>query len=223
MKVRAQRDGNEVAIVVEDDGAGIRRDLLERIFDMFAQGPQSRGQGGLGIGLTLARTLVEMHRGRIEAWSAGEGQGSRFAVTLPLAASAANGAAVSRQPGSQLTHGVPRRILVVDDNVDAALSLEMLLTQMGHEVAVAHDGPAAIGRAEAFLPDVIFLDLALPGLSGYDVARSLRERKTVNGVRIVALTGYSQQEDRRKSHEAGFDAHLVKPVDVDAIGRALDA
>jgi PAS domain S-box-containing protein len=220
--VRAQRHGDEVAIVVEDDGAGIRRDLLERIFDMFAQGPQSRGQGGLGIGLTLARTLVGMHRGRIEAWSAGEGQGSRFTVTLPLATRAVD-ARAGLQPGSQLTHVVPRRILVVDDNVDAALSLEMLLTQMGHEVAVAHDGHAAIGRAEAFLPDVIFLDLALPGLSGYDVARSLRERKTVNGVRLVALTGYSQQEDRRKSHEAGFDAHLVKPADVDAIGRALDA
>jgi len=217
----ARRDAAAI-IAVEDDGAGIPADLLQRIFDMFAQGPQSRGQGGLGIGLTLARTLVQMHGGRIEAASAGEGKGSRFAVSLPLAARADPALAVPL-PASQLTHAVPRRILVVDDNVDAALSLEMLLTQMGHHVAVAHDGHAALGRAEAFRPDVIFLDLALPGLSGYEVARSLRAGKAANGVRIVALTGYSQHDDRRKSSEAGFDAHLVKPVDVDAIGRALDA
>jgi CheY-like chemotaxis protein len=222
VRVRVERRGAEAVIAVEDDGAGIPSHLLQRIFDMFAQGPQSRGQGGLGIGLTLARTLVHMHGGRIEAASAGEGNGSKFMVTLPLAADPDRARAESR-PSSQLTHAVPRRILVVDDNVDAALSLELLLTQMGHDVAVAHDGHAALGRAEAFRPDVIFLDLALPGLSGYDVARSLRSGNTANGVRIVALTGYSQQDDRRKSREAGFDAHLVKPVDVDAIGRALDA
>ena len=111
---------------------------------------------------------------------------------------------------------------MVDDNVDAALSLEMLLTQMGHDVAVAHDGHAALGHAHAFRPDVILLDLALPGLSGYDVARSLRASHSAKGVRIVALTGYSQQDDRRKSREAGFDAHLVKPVAVDDLGRALE-
>ena len=220
--VRVARDGGEATIAIEDDGVGIAPELLQRIFDMFAQGPHSRGQGGLGIGLTLARTLVHMHGGRIDASSDGEGRGSRFTVRLPLAPAALSGdehAATRAGPAPV----APRRVLVVDDNVDAALSLEMLLTQMGHDVVVAHDGNAAIGHAHAFRPDVVFLDLALPDVSGYEVARSLRASDTVNGVRIVALTGYSQQDDRRKSREAGFDAHLVKPVHVDDIGRALES
>jgi CheY-like chemotaxis protein/two-component sensor histidine kinase len=220
IEASATREGDDAVIRVRDDGIGIAPELLQRIFDMFAQGPQSRGQGGLGIGLTLARTLVQMHGGRVEVASAGSGHGSEFTVRLPLAARSADAAAVAPSPAA--ADPVPRRVLVVDDNVDAALSLEMLLTQMGHDVRVAHDGDAAVGHAHAFRPDVIFLDLALPGMSGYDVARTLRGSPEVNGVRIVALTGYSQHDDRRKSSEAGFDAHLVKPVDVAALGRALE-
>ena len=221
IEVRVRREDASVAIRVKDDGLGIAPDLLQRIFDMFAQGPQSRGQGGLGIGLTLARTLVRMHGGTLEVASEGTGRGSEFTVRLPLATRPI--VAAARTPETIAPVPAPRRVLVVDDNVDAALSLELLLTQMGHDVKVAHDGDAALGHAHDFRPDVIFLDLALPGMSGYDVARTLRSSTTTNGVRIVALTGYSQLDDRRKSTEAGFDEHLVKPVDVDAIGRALGA
>ena len=228
IEVEARRDGSDAMIVVvKDDGIGIAPDLLQRIFDMFAQGPQSRGQGGLGIGLTLARTLAQMHGGRVEVESAGIGHGSAFTVRLPLSRVPQDGVAgaaaiAASQGASKAARPAPRRILVVDDNVDAAQSLGLLLTQMGHSVKVAHDGNAAVDDAHEFRPDVIFLDLALPGMSGYDVARTLRQSSTVNAVRIVALTGYSQHDDRRKSTEAGFDAHLVKPVDADAIDRALE-
>jgi PAS domain S-box-containing protein len=217
VRIAATADDAHARIVVSDDGIGIAPDLLGRIFEMFTQGSESRGQGGLGIGLTLARSIVFMHGGTLVAASDGPGRGSAFTIELPRAAgeSTAAGIAPVRMPLP-----AARRILVVDDNVDAAISLEVLLRQMGHEVRVAHDGQAALGAARTFRPEVVFLDIALPGMSGYDVARSLRDGAT--GVtRIVALTGYSQQDDVRRSREAGFDAHLVKPVDPDTLLRTL--
>jgi CheY-like chemotaxis protein len=207
-----------VRIDVADTGIGIPDDLLGRMFDMFTQGTQSRGQGGLGIGLTLARSLVDMHGGTLTATSAGEGRGSTFTVTLPLAAARLRRAPIALPAP---VPAAPRRILVVDDNVDAAQSLEVLLRHMGHDVRIAHEGAAALGHARDFRPEVVFLDIALPGMSGYEVARSLRSTVEVNGTRIVALTGYSQKDDVRKSREAGCDLHLVKPVDADALTRAL--
>jgi PAS domain S-box-containing protein len=218
--VAATRDDAEVRITVSDDGIGIAPELLTRIFDMFTQGSQSRGQGGLGIGLTLARSIVEMHGGTLEASSEGSSQGSTFTITLPGAPAGA-AAAVPRPAAAEPPHATPRRVLVVDDNVDAAQSLAVLLRHMGHDVRVAHEGETALGDARAFLPDVVFLDIALPGMSGYDVARALRATSATPAARIVALTGYSQQDDVRRSHEAGFDAHLVKPVEADALARAL--
>ena len=217
VRVAASAARGQVRIVVSDDGVGIAPDLLGRIFEMFTQGSASRGQGGLGIGLTLARSIVAMHGGSLEAASDGPGRGSTFTIELPLAAGApADTETVPPPPPSATV----RRVLVVDDNVDAALSLEMLLRHLGHEVRVTHDGESALGTARVFQPDVVFLDIALPGMSGYDVARSLRDGAR-GATRIVALTGYSQEDDVRRSREAGFDAHLVKPVDPDTLLRTL--
>jgi len=217
VRVDASAADGRARIVVSDDGVGIAPELLGRIFEMFTQSNESRGQGGLGIGLTLARSIVSMHGGTLTAASDGPGKGSTFTIELPIAADATIAPEPAQIPAPS---AALRRVLVVDDNVDAAISLEVLLRHMGHEVRVAHDGAAALGAAQAFQPDVVFLDIALPGMSGYDVAKSLRDAAT--GVtRIVALTGYSQQDDVRRSREAGFDAHLVKPVDPDTLLRTL--
>jgi CheY-like chemotaxis protein len=199
--------------------------MLPKVFDLFAQADRSRAmsQGGLGVGLHLARRLVELHGGSVEAHSGGPGAGSEFVVRLPVTGSAELGVRNSdqlRAPSPALR--VPKRVLVADDNTDAADSLAQLLRDRGHEVAVAYDGVAAVHRAEAFRPEVAVLDLGMPGLTGHEVARRLRQRADLGRVRLVALTGWGQEEDRRVSLAAGFDLHLVKPLDPADLPLVLD-
>jgi len=180
-----------------------------------------QSQTGLGIGLSLARGLVEMHGGRIEAASAGVGKGSTFTVRLPLAAATGRGTGADRQ-GTEQRETAPCRILVVDDLKDVAESLALLLRAHGHEVEAAHDGLAAIARAERFRPDVVLLDIGMPRLDGYGACRRMRAQPWGRKLKIIALTGWGQDADRRKSAEAGFDGHLVKPVAPQAIFALLD-
>jgi signal transduction histidine kinase/ActR/RegA family two-component response regulator len=217
-----EREGGEAVVRVRDTGVGIPSDMLAQVFDLFTQVTHSldRSQGGLGIGLTLARSLVEMHGGSVRAHSAGWGEGSEVVVRLPLLVelrSEPSGTGLDRRVVKPSAH----RILVVDDNVDAADSLAVLLRLMGNDVRTAPDGPAALEVARAYRPDVVLLDLGLPRMSGYDVCRRLREGHFANGPLIVALTGYGQDEDRRRTREAGFDCHLVKPVDPDELWELL--
>ena len=202
-------------ICVKDNGEGIPPNMLNRVFNMFTQlDTGARAQGGLGIGLTLARTLVHLHGGTIEAKSEGRGKGCEFSIRLPLARelpAIANPDEAVRPQGATLQL---RRVLVVDDNVDAADSLGMLLQFLGADVKVVHDGPAALEAMKAFRPAVVLLDLGMPGMNGLEVARRMREDPDTKGMTLVALTGWGQREDRRRTHEAGFDYHLVKPADV---------
>ncbi|HUP96580.1 MAG TPA: PAS domain S-box protein [Usitatibacter sp.] len=206
-------EGEDVLLHVRDNGSGIPPQTIENIFDLFAQGERTldRSEGGLGIGLTLARRIVNLHGGTIVARSEGPGKGSEFGVRLPrlkLESPARSDAADANLP----TGARRRTILVVDDNRDAASSTAMLLKMVGHEVDVAHDGDAALRRVQQRAPEIVLLDIGLPGMNGYEVARHLRARPEGQGVRIFAMTGYGQDSDRERSHAAGFDGHLVKPV-----------
>jgi len=184
---------------------------------MFAQADNSSDQGGsgLGIGLSLARQLVHLHAGRIDAASEGIGKGSEFTVRLPLATAAVVEHAVAESAGTEKTEAssMARRILVVDDNTDAADSLGVLLGILGHDVEIAHDGVAALRVARKFDPELVFLDIGLPEMNGYEVARRLREEAGLARAKLIALSGYGTQRDQLRSKEAGFDLHLVKPVD----------
>jgi two-component system CheB/CheR fusion protein len=214
--VEATREGDWAKIVVRDNGLGIPADMLSRIFELFAQVETGvdRAHGGLGIGLTLVRSLVELHGGTIEAQSDGPGRGSAFVVRLPLAAEVAPEDHADR-PGSGAEDRAARRcrILVVDDNVDSAVTLARLLGLVGHEVKAAHDGPGALEAAAAFRPDVMLVDLGMPGMSGFEVAGRIRAHPELAETRLIALTGWGQPEDRVRTRQAGFDRHLVKPVD----------
>jgi PAS domain S-box-containing protein len=217
-----ERNGNDAIVRVRDQGAGIRDELLPNIFDLFVQGDRSleRAEGGLGIGLTVVRKLVQMHGGTITAQSEGPGKGSEFVVRLPGLQEptrqhpSTTGPEPTRAPSS-------RRILVVDDNVDAAESIAMLLRLWGHDVRLAYNGPEALQAAEAYRPEIVLLDIGLPGINGYDVARRLRQRPESQEAMLVAVTGYGQEEDRRRSVGAGFDHHLTKPVDPGALERLV--
>lgn len=215
------REKQEVLFRVRDTGAGISADMLPHIFDPFTQVDQSldRAQGGLGIGLTLARRLVEMHQGSVQATSAGLGQGSEFVVRLPVLTAAPSPAAPAPLNGVKAPpSAAPRaRVLVVDDNVDAADTLATLVRLSGHEVRTVYDGPAALAAAQEYHPEVVLLDIGLPGLDGYEVARRLRRQTEGEQVLIAAVTGYGQDQDRLRSQQAGFDAHLVKPVELAAL------
>jgi PAS domain S-box-containing protein len=215
------RDG--VVIRVRDTGIGIAADQLSRVFEMFAQADTSleRSTTGLGIGLTLAKTLTEMHGGTVEASSAGLGHGSEFVIRLPIVL--ASPASPERVAPADPMAGVPLRVLIVDDNRDAAAMLSMLLSFSGHDTHTVHDGLSAVEAATALEPDLILLDIGLPGINGYEAARRIREGHAGKAHRPVlfAVTGWGQKEDRRRSHEAGFDDHLVKPVDAVALGRKL--
>jgi PAS domain S-box-containing protein len=208
----ARREGGEVHVSVRDNGVGIEPAMLERVFDLFVQSGAARPrvQGGLGIGLTLARTLVELHGGTIEARSAGRCKGSEFTVRLPVPCTRPG----AGEPAAQacLPSTPSRRVLVVDDNVDAAESLGMLLKAMGHVVDVVNDGAAALEAAHAARPELVLLDLTMPDMDGTTVAQRLRADPCCAGMRIVALTGHGRDDDRRRSREAGFDDHVVKPV-----------
>jgi CheY-like chemotaxis protein len=198
---------------------GIPPDRLDSVFDMFTQIDRTleRSQGGLGIGLTLVKRLVEMHDGTVEARSDGPGRGSEFEVRFPILIEQSK----PEEPPVIATMPPPRRMLVVDDNPDAASSLAMLLQITGHETQMAHDGLEAVEAAERFRPDVILLDLGLPKLNGYEACRLIRELPCGKNILIVALTGWGQEEDRRKSGAAGFDHHMVKPVDHAALIKLL--
>jgi len=224
--VSAAQEGAWAVVSVRDTGRGIEPQIIERIFDMFVQGraPLQRVGGGLGIGLALARSIAELHGGTLEAHSEGENRGSEFVLRLPLLAAekAAAGAAQPAPLEPAAAPLVPRRILVVDDNVDAANTLDVLLRSLGHETCVAHDGVKALRMAAEFRPDVVLLDIGMPGLDGYEVARRLNALKKERRFRIVAVTWWGQESDRQRSREAGFDLHLVKPVDAGALLRALE-
>jgi signal transduction histidine kinase/CheY-like chemotaxis protein len=218
--VEVSAQGGEAALSVRDDGIGIAKEFLPRVFDLFAQNERSleRSQGGLGVGLTLVRSLVELHGGRVTAASEGLGKGSDFRVVLPLHPYPLEAQPTTPAPVSQAPR---RRVLVVDDNVDAAESLVDLLQVWGHEAECVHTPEEALARLDAFRPDVLLLDIGLPGMNGYELARRIRKRKMGEGFRLVALTGYGQAEDRQRSREAGFDLHLTKPVDPDELQRSL--
>jgi PAS domain S-box-containing protein len=217
----AGREGDEAVIRVRDTGIGIRPDMLSRIFDLFVQTDRAadRSQGGLGIGLTLVRRLVEMHGGSVRAHSDGPGTGSEFVVRLPARPAASVEPSANGPPAPAAAP--QRRVLVVDDNADAAESLAMLLRLEGQEVRVAHDGPAALQAVGAERPDVIFLDIGMPGMDGYEVCRRLRQQSGLDGAVLVALTGWGQEEDRSRGREAGFDRHLVKPVGMETLQEVL--
>jgi PAS domain S-box-containing protein len=214
IQLSASRAGGEAVIRVQDDGIGIPPEMLSRIFELFMQVDTSleRAQGGLGIGLTISRSLVEMHGGTLEAASAGPDRGSELVVRLPLAAEREDPASGSGEPGAEGA-AAGLRILVVDDNEDSADSLALWLGLMGHETRTAHGGPQALEMAMEFRPEVILLDIGMPGMNGYEVAAQLRERPETQRTVIVAMTGWGQDEDRRRSREAGFERHLVKPLD----------
>ena len=187
------------------------------MFDLFSQAERGldRAQGGLGIGLTVVRSLVELHGGAVEACSAGLGEGAEFIVTLPLATALAEQPAGT--PRSQRAPIRMRRVLVVDDNIDAAKTLAHLLADFGHDVQVAHDGDAALALAQAHTPELVLLDIGLPGMNGYEVVRRLREDPRTREAKVVAVTGYGQGADRQRALSAGFDQHLVKPVATEAL------
>lgn len=221
----AEREGAEAVLRVRDSGVGISPELLQCVFDLFTQGDRSpdRSQGGLGIGLTLVRSLTEMHGGSVQACSAGPGQGSEFMVCLPaLPSTVETEIPGPRSAGSEReTWASHRRVLVVDDNVDAAKMLAMLLEMWGHQVWVAHDGPAAIEVAMNYRPAVVLLDIGLPRMDGYELARRLRQQVGLSEALLVALTGYGHEEARRRSREAGFNHHLVKPIGSAELRRLL--
>ena len=224
--VQAEVQDERASVTVSDTGAGIAPELLPHLFEPFTQGSQglARAEGGLGIGLALVRSIVEMHGGTVTAHSEGPGRGSQFTVGLPMTLASHRSAA---RPAEIAPAGPPRagkshRVLVVDDNEDSADMLAVLLGQWGHEIAVAHDGEEALREAERFRPDVVLLDIGLPGLSGYGVAERLRHAAGERPF-LVALTGYGQPQDIAKAHESGFDLHLLKPVDPKRLRDAMSA
>jgi len=221
IELTTEQQLDRVAIIVRDNGIGIPQDRLEDVFEMFSQVSRTldRSHGGLGIGLALVRSLVEMHGGSVRAESAGRGKGSTFTVTLPLAS---GGLSVHtlEQP-SVVARDDGKRILVVDDNEDAAELLTLSLQQLGYRTATAFDGASALTRAEEFQPQIAILDIGLPGMTGYELARSMRQAQHSAQLSLIALTGWGSPEDRRKALEAGFDLHLTKPVDMRVLNDAL--
>jgi len=219
--------GNEVVITCSDNGIGIPPEMLDRVFTMFAQidNAVDRSQGGLGVGLSLVRQLVGLHGGSVRAFSNGPGKGSRFEVRLPLrevdASAAAPAPAVPATPAAP-PHSPSRRILVIDDNQDSADSSAMVLELMGHTTERAYSGTEGLEVAGRFRPDVVLLDIGLPGMSGYEVATHLREAPWGKDAILIAVTGWGQEDDRRRSREAGFNHHLVKPIDIVELVALLD-
>lgn len=218
ISVQARAEDSSVVVEIADTGTGISEELLPRVFDLFVQSDRTldRAQGGLGIGLAVVKRLVEMHEGQVTAHSAGVGQGSTFEIRLPRIP----------RPSTVRADAIsfaapPRRVLVVDDNKDAATSLAELLNLQGHAAQAVHSGQEALECLASFRPEVALLDIGLPQMNGYELARRLREIETLRGIRLIALTGYGQTEDRQRTQAAGFDAHLVKPVDLQQLERAL--
>ncbi len=223
IQLSAERDADDVVIHVRDNGIGIVPEQLPRIFEMFAQIDTSleRSVSGLGLGLTLVKNLVELHGGKVEARSEGAGRGTEFVVRLPVLAESTS--STPTQPVRAQAPETSRSILVVDDNADSAKSLAMLLKLGGHSIRTAHDGLEALAAAENYRPDVVLLDIGLPRLNGYDVARRIREQPWGSEMTLIALTGWGQDDDRQKSKDAGFDEHLVKPVEIASLKKILAA
>jgi two-component system CheB/CheR fusion protein len=225
MSIYAAREGEEVVVRVRDTGMGIAPELQSRIFELFVQGDRSlnRSQSGLGIGLTLVKRLVEMHGGSVAVASQGAGQGSEFTVRLPaLPEPHANQDLRVSGVRARVSDALGKRVLIADDNVDASESLAVILRAYGYDVRCVYDGPSVLRTAASYRPDVVVLDIGLPGMSGYEVARQLRELPEFKRTRLVAVTGYGQDDDRRHSLEAGLDYHLTKPIDPDVL-RAIVA
>ena len=208
----AEQQSDEAVVRIRDTGIGIAPDVLPRVFDMFQQAEPTleRSAGGLGIGLTLARRLVEMHQGRLDIRSPGPGQGTEVEIRLPIRAAQDAEVVVDEQPAVAVRHSL--RVLIVEDNLDAAEMLDMAVSDLGHVTRLAHDGATAVAVARQFAPDVIFLDIGLPVMNGYVVARTLRDLPELSHVYIAAVTGWGQEDDRRKAREAGFDSHFTKPL-----------
>ena len=222
VSLRVTEEGADALVLVEDTGVGLSPGVLERIFEPFvqAEGGASRAAGGLGIGLALSRSLTQLHGGTIKATSPGPGHGSCFVVRLPSAQPERPRAVAPK--AAPAASGRPSRLLIVDDNQDSARSQAKMLRLLGHEVEAAFEGGEALRQVAAFRPDVVLLDLGLPGIDGYEVARRIRAMPEGREVLLVAQTGWGQDEDRRRTAAAGFDAHLVKPVELDALLRLLD-
>jgi signal transduction histidine kinase/ActR/RegA family two-component response regulator len=220
IEVHATHQGETLSVSVKDDGLGLSAESIGGIFEMFSQieEVEGRAEGGLGIGLTLVKGLTELHGGTVEARSAGLGQGSEFIVRLPVSE---HQSSLPRAVGPTPVSAERRRVLIADDNRDAAESLSLLLELSGHEVRVAHLGQTALSLAQTFRPDVAFLDIGMPDLSGYEVARALRQEPWAMSLQLIALTGWGQEEDRRRALEAGFDHHLTKPVNPDLLQRLI--
>lgn len=212
LEIIARQAGEEARITIRDSGPGIPEELISDMFDLFAQGKRSldRAQGGLGIGLTIVKSLVELHGGRIDVESE-EGEGTEFTVTLPALKDHPHAwTAVTERPATSIKE--PKRVLVVDDHVDGTEALALLVRILGHEVRSCLDGPSALEVAREFAPDIVLLDIGLPGMDGYEIARRLRRVLTEKNTLLVAMTGYGQEEDKKQAREAGFDIHLTKPV-----------
>jgi CheY-like chemotaxis protein/two-component sensor histidine kinase len=221
ISVRAVRKGQQVEVSVSDDGIGVPVELQTRIFDLFTRVHPSDPikSSGLGIGLALARQLVELHQGKLEVRSDGTGRGSEFIVTLPLDASMTAASDGSRSAGVKTP--APTRVLVVDDNRDAAETLTMILQMSGHEAETMFSGAEALERVAVFKPDVVLTDIGMPGMDGYEVARRLRADPATRELRIIALTGWGQAQDKERALAAGFNLHLTKPVDPEELDSLL--
>jgi len=223
--VAAAHADDRIVIRVRDTGIGISSEMLPRVFELFAQERQAldRAHGGLGLGLSIVRSLVTMHGGHVKATSKGHGRGTEFVVVLPAAGTvAADPAAIAPVDSRTQTVSVLRpRVLVVDDNVDAAEMLAESLELMGYCTRIAHDGPSALLLADHFRPEVALLDIGLPAMDGYELARLLRDRPGLERICLVAITGYGQEADRRTAEDSGFNAHLVKPVDIERLQALL--
>jgi CheY-like chemotaxis protein len=219
------QEAHEAVLRVRDSGIGIEPQLLPRIFDLFTQAEQglARSQGGLGLGLSLVRSLVEMHGGRVEARSPGPGQGSEFIVRLPAAEAPAPSRTTAPPSPFEPPVGAPLRILAVDDNLEMTAALGMLMRRFGHEMATANEGADALEAVSELRPDVVLLDIGLPDMDGYEVASRIRQDPALGAVVLVALTGYGMETDRLRSREAGFDHHLTKPADIRKLRQILDA
>jgi len=219
-----QQEGDRIVLRIRDTGVGIVPDSLPHMFELFTQAPRSldRSQGGLGVGLAVVRKLVEMHGGTVEAQSAGPGKGSEFIVRLPVLSPPTSRSQIPSKKGDEQS-GSGWRVLVVDDNVDSADSIAMLLQVSGHEVRVVYSGQDALDMAGKYQPDIVLLDIGLPVMDGYEVARRLRNHPELKEVKLIAVTGYGQESDRLQSQEAGFDYHLVKPVDAQKLQEVMVA
>jgi len=223
IRLRAERQGSDVIVSVKDNGIGITAELLPRVFDIFAQSPRAlvRSPGGLGIGLSLVKGLVELHGGSIEARSEGADRGSEFVIRLPVAVATLLPAATPPEEDGEPKPVTKCRILIVDDNPDSADSLAMLLQITGYEVGTAYDGEQAVEAAGTLRPDVVLLDIGMPKLNGYEACCRIREQPWGQGMFLIALTGWGQEDDRRRTEEAGFNQHMVKPVDPAALMKLL--